>query len=169
MVIVIASLLAATAFVVLVRLLWVAAPARRNTLITIAAAVLVLGLALLAATGRLHWLAALIAAAAPFLRRGLRLLRYVPWFGSLLGSLRDRGASAGPGRAEGAGGGRANGAMTRVQALEILGLASNSRPSRDDIKSAHRRLIQKVHPDRGGSKYLAQQLNEAKHRLLNEP
>ena len=165
MVIIIATLLAATAFVVLVRLLWVSAPAHRyTTLITVSAAVLVAALAVLAATGRLHWLAALVAAAAPFLRRGLRLLRYVPWIGTLLGSLRGRADAAG-----GGGPGRANGAMTRAEALDILGLGSNSRPSRDEITAAHRRLIQKVHPDRGGSNYLAQQLNEAKHRLLKEP
>lgn len=56
--------------------------------------------------------------------------------------------------------------MTRAQALEILGLGGEA--SREEIQAAHRRLIQKLHPDRGGSKYLAQQLNEAKARLLDE-
>ena len=54
--------------------------------------------------------------------------------------------------------------MTSSQAREVLGLGSN--PTRDEIISAHRRLIQKVHPDRGGSTFLAQQLNEAKMTLL---
>ena len=54
--------------------------------------------------------------------------------------------------------------MSLDEAREILGLGSN--PSRDEIIEAHRRLMQKVHPDRGGSTYLAQQLNEAKRILL---
>lgn len=58
------------------------------------------------------------------------------------------------------------GPMTRRQALEILGLGDQ--PTRQEIIAAHRRLMQKVHPDRGGSKYLAQQLNEAKARLLKD-
>jgi len=168
MLIVIAALLSTVAFVVLVRLLWLSAGKRlprasRTTVITIAAAVLVVGLALLAASGRLHWLAAVGAALAPFLRRGLGLLRYVPLLGSLLRKAR-AGAQSGPG----SGGQRAASgeAMTRARALEILGLTGN--PSPDEIQAAHRRLIQKLHPDRGGSTYLAQQLNDAKACLLEQ-
>jgi hypothetical protein len=166
MLIVIAAL-SAVAFVVLFRLLWLSSGKRmpqasRSTVITIAAAVLVVGLALLAASGRLHWLAAVGAALAPFLRRGLGLLRYVPLLGSLL-----RKARAGAQSGQGGGRRAASGdAMTRGRALEILGLSGN--PSRDEILAAHRRLIQKLHPDRGGSTYLAQQLNDAKARLLDD-
>ena len=56
--------------------------------------------------------------------------------------------------------------MSRSEAMEILGLADN--PSKQQIVQAHRRLIQKLHPDRGGSNYLAQQLNEAKRVLLED-
>jgi hypothetical protein len=164
MLIFIAALLAATAFVVLVRLLWGSAqPDRYTTLITVAAVGLVLGLALLAATGRLHWLAAVAAAVAPFLRRGVRLVRYLPWVSSLMGSL---GNKAHAGTHGNAGGARHNGSMSRADALEILGLGSQ--PTRDEIVAAHRRLIQKLHPDRGGSTFLARQLNEAKRRLLED-
>lgn len=54
--------------------------------------------------------------------------------------------------------------MTETLALEILGLDGNA--SREDISAAHRRLMQKMHPDRGGSDYLAQRINQARDFLL---
>jgi hypothetical protein len=55
--------------------------------------------------------------------------------------------------------------MDRREALEALGLEDGA--SRDDIVAAHRRLIQRLHPDRGGSTYLAALLNRAKEILLD--
>lgn len=57
-------------------------------------------------------------------------------------------------------------ALTRAKALEILGLDENA--DTQAIISAHRRLIRAVHPDRGGSSYLAAQLNQARDLLLGE-
>jgi hypothetical protein len=54
----------------------------------------------------------------------------------------------------------------REEALQILGLTGN--PSRDDIIAAHRRLINKLHPDRGGSDFLAARVNQARDILLKE-
>jgi len=54
--------------------------------------------------------------------------------------------------------------MSRQEALAILGLPEES--SEDDIADAYRRLMQKLHPDRGGSDYLAAKLNLAKDTLL---
>lgn len=58
------------------------------------------------------------------------------------------------------------GAMSREQALSILGLKEGA--SRDDVIKAHRSLMQKLHPDRGGNDYLAAQINLAKDVLLDE-
>jgi len=54
--------------------------------------------------------------------------------------------------------------MTRDEALAVLGLAEGA--SADEIRAAHRRLIQRMHPDVGGSADLAARINRAKDVLL---
>jgi hypothetical protein len=228
-------------------LLWQKSPATAARLLKKSAVVaLILGIVLLVATGRLHWLFALGASLLPFARRLLPLLRYVPLLQRLVSQYRQAGAGQGPATGQtstvtsrflrmsldhdsgemtgvilegqfkgrqlseldldqlrglytecqsqdqqsaallqaylervhadqwhaqgekGAGAGQRGpdtSAMTRDEAYEILGLESGA--SREAIVDAHRRLMQKVHPDRGGSTYLAAKINQAKDILLS--
>lgn len=243
---ILAAVLAGAAFVLLVRVYWAKVqPSRSSLVLTTAAIVLVAGLAVLAATGRLHWLAAIGAAVFPFLRRGFSLLRFLPLLrrvaplaGQAFASRQAHAANAGAGpqtsevetaelrmtlhhdsgqmdgevlegtyqgrrlstldldelrslraaltdgdslrlldsylerqhpgwndAAEGAGAAEpSDGQMDEARALEVLGLEAGA--TQEDVIEAHRRLIQKLHPDRGGSTYLAATLNEAKRVLL---
>lgn len=90
-----------------------------------------------------------------------------PQSASVLESYLDRvhgAAWRGGGGGEGARAAASGGAMTREQALEILGLSPGA--SAEDIREAHRNLLRANHPDRGGSTFIAAQINQAKDVLL---
>jgi hypothetical protein len=140
------------------RLLRALAPAwdkkLRNAMLAIGVAVL----AALAASGRLGWALPLLGAAfIALVRLAPALIQFFPLLQRLLRPSAERGQEA-PGASSG--GSR----MSREEALDILGLGSEA--TRADIIAAHRRLMQKMHPDRGGSDYLAGKINRARDVLL---
>ncbi|MDC0948454.1 DnaJ domain-containing protein [Gammaproteobacteria bacterium] len=124
--------------------------ALKLTLIAVAAVCVVLTL-----LGRVHWLTGAFAALLPWLRSLVidrRVLALVmSWF---------------HGRARGDSNGQApiGTSVDRQDAFEILGLMPGA--SEDDIIRRHRQLMQKVHPDREGSAYLAAQINAARDAAL---
>lgn len=58
----------------------------------------------------------------------------------------------------------ADGGMNEDEAWSLLGLARGA--SRDEIKTSYRRLMKQVHPDHGGTDYLAHKITQAKNLLL---
>ncbi|BBL58619.1 hypothetical protein MKFW12EY_22320 [Methylomonas koyamae] len=121
-------------------------------------AVVLLALALL--TGKLNGLVALLGVLLAFIVRLMPvLMNYAPQLHRLWRIFKespdDRRRQ--PPRAPGPD-------MTREQALQILGLKPGA--TEQEIVAAHRILIAKMHPDRGGSDYLAAQINLAKKILL---
>ncbi len=94
----------------------------------------------------------------PALLPGLLLVPLLfPW-------KRRLGAGRGAGWGGAGPGGARPGAMSTAEAAEILGVAIDA--DSETIRAAHRALMAKNHPDKGGSPWFARQLNQARDTLL---
>lgn len=119
-------------------------------------ALIFIGVLWLTFTGRLHFIAAIATALFGLLVKLSGFVKYWPIlrrFSDLKNDQAENSAAEGN-----------LSQMSREEALAILGLDEGA--SDEQIIQAHRSLIQKLHPDRGGNDFLAAQLNAAKDLLL---
>jgi DnaJ homolog subfamily C member 19 len=138
-------------------------PERRRQLLLRGSFFALIGIILiLAATGRVHWIMAAIAAALPFIKilfgillRGLPFLQVWRKYRQTGQEQSNQKKSSPP---------QTSSEITKEEAWQLLGLEPHA--TREEITQAHKRLIQKVHPDRGGNDYLAAKLNAARDLLL---
>lgn len=122
-------------------------------------------LALLAVTGRLNGLFAMLGVAVAFIARMMPVLyKYAPFLEKIW-LMFQSGEGAAQAQSQASGRRAAGQPMSREEALQVLGLQAGA--SRDEIILAHRKLMAKNHPDKGGSDYLAAQINLAKSVLLD--
>lgn len=125
---------------------------RNRSLITVLLYGTAAALLILVLTGRIPWLFALFSAAVPWINRALTVkLMWNRFSQSRHTNNGSRSSTATK--------------MSREEAYKILDLPLDA--SQQDIIEAHRRLIQKIHPDRGGSDFLTAQINQAKDILLS--
>ncbi|MBT5292449.1 MAG: DnaJ domain-containing protein [Cellvibrionales bacterium] len=125
----------------------------------VACALLLVGLA---AIGRIHWLGAVLASALAGMRFLLPIIfKSLPLLAPFL-----KRAQAEQSHSDANSNTVNSSDMSKDEAFAILGLDNSA--SEEEIVMAHRRLIQKLHPDTGGNEYLATQLNLAKEVLLKE-
>lgn len=106
-------------------------------------------------TGKLAGLAAIGAGLAPWLGRAVKLHSFWKSAQDILGQKQN--APPPPST-------RPSNGMSVEDAREILGVDANADTA--TIKSAHRRLMEANHPDRGGSNWIASRLNQARDCLL---
>ncbi len=122
----------------------------RSQLIFIILAVIVL---FLVATGRAHWISAIFVALIPIFKKLFLIVRYLPILQRFAAGYNNAKKRA-----------RKSGGMTKAEAAKILGIDENS--NKEEVISAHKKEMQKHHPDKGGSQEMAAKINAARDTLL---
>lgn len=137
---------------------------QRKTLWQLGTSIFIGVLVILVITGRMHWIGAALGALIPFLRNAYGLVKHIlPYW------LQRKSAQTNNQKPE-------TPAPTTIpmaiqEALDVLGLEGDltkGEVTESMIQDAHRRLIQKLHPDRGGNDYLAAKINQARDLLLEK-
>ena len=105
-------------------------------------------------TGRAHWISAIVVALIPLVKKLFLILRYLPIL-QRFSSYYSQKKQGGPKQS-----------MSIKEAADILNVSENA--SEDEIILAHKKAMQKNHPDKGGSKEIASKINTAKKRLLDK-
>ncbi len=122
-------------------------------------------LAVLAFTGKLSVITAAIGVLVAMLPRVIGYLKYLPLLSRFYQQAKTGAQSAQQKSSQQSSQQAArNGNMSQAEALAVLGLKPGA--SREEIMQTHKRMMQKMHPDRGGSDHLAAQINKAKDTLL---
>ena len=139
---------------------------RRKILLRSVVGALILMLVMMAVTGRMHWVFAVIGALIPFMRGLLGIgLQFLPFWLKYKNRQQpdpgqERQQTQSPVQSS---------TMDAKEAQDILGLKGDIHRGEitvEMVNEAHRRLIQKLHPDRGGNDYLAARVNLARDLLL---
>lgn len=117
--------------------------------------IIIIGIILfLVATGRAHWLSAIFVALIPIFKKLFLILRYLPILQRFASNRRNSGNTS-----------KKTNQMSKTEAAKILEISENS--TKEEIIIAHKKQMQKHHPDKGGSKEMAAKINNAKETLLN--
>jgi len=122
-------------------------------------------LMLLVLTKKIHILGLMLAALIPLIQKVVTLsIRFAPFIGKIIHSYQKNQSTNTQSNSSSHTRTQKDQEMTTKEALDILGLTEEA--TKDQILSQHRKLIQKLHPDKGGSHFLTAKINQARDLLL---